>query len=334
MFIMQKIYASVIIPCYNAEKTILKTLEALENQSFKKPFEVLICDDGSKDRTLEVVKDFTKKSKIPVRIFANKHKGPAWQRNFGAKKARGKIIVFTDSDCIPGKNWLKEMIKPIENGKAIGVQGTYRTLNKESVIARFEGYEIEKRHERMKKEKHIDFIGTFSASYVKDVFIKFGGFDTRFKTASGEDPELSYRMAKAGYKLVFNPKAYVYHPHPETPKKYLKQKFYRAYWRVLMYKKHPDKMMKDSYTGLEVPVSTASAGLFLFFILLSGFSKIFLFLSLVFLITFLLANLGTIIFMGKKERKMYFFAPFLIFLRAVVWISGFIAGMLRFLLKR
>ncbi len=334
MFIMQKIYASVIIPCYNAEKTILKTLKALENQSFKKPFEVLICDDGSKDRTLQIVKDFAKKSKIPVRIFANKHKGPAWQRNFGAKKARGKIIVFTDSDCIPGKNWLKEMVKPIENGKAIGVQGTYRTLNKESIIARFEGYEIEKRHERMKKEKHIDFIGTFSAAYVKNVFIKFGGFDTRFKTASGEDPELSYRISKAGYKLVFNHKAYVYHPHPETLKKYLKQKFYRAYWRVLMYKKHPDKMIKDSYTGLEIPVSTVSVGLFLFFILLSGFSKMFLFLSLVFLITFLLANLGTIIFMGKKERKMYFFAPFLIFLRTVVWIAGFIAGMLRFLLKR
>ena len=252
-----KIKVSVIVPVYNAEKIILRLLKALEKQSFAEPFEVIICDDGSKDNTLKVVKEFAKKSKLKIRTFANPHRGPAWQRNFGARKAKGEIIVFTDSDCVPGKNWLREMIKPILNREAVGVQGTYKTLNKESLIARFEGYEIEKRHERMKKQKSIDFIGTFSAAYLKDVFLKFNGFDTKFKIASGEDPELSYRIAKAGYRLVFNPKAWVYHEHPSSFKKYLKQKFYRAYWRVVMYKKHPDKMPKDSYTGLEVPLSVA-----------------------------------------------------------------------------
>jgi len=326
---MQKIYVSVIIPCFNSEKTILKTLEALEKQNFDKPFEILICDDGSKDNTVKIAKQFAKKSKIPVRVFANPHQGPAWQRNFGAKKAKGKIIVFTDSDCIPGKNWLKEMVKPIEKGIAHGVQGTYKTLNKESLIARFEGYEIEKRHERMKKQKYIDFIGTFSAAYLKEVFLKFGGFDTRFKTASGEDPELSYRISKAGYKLVFNPRAYVYHPHPSSLKKYLKQKFYRGFWRVLMYEKHPDKIMKDSYTGIEVPVSVLSVILFIFFLFLSIFEKTFLALSFLFLAIFILANASSIIFMGKKEKKMYIIAPFLMFLRTFAWILGFLTGIIK-----
>ncbi len=328
-----KIFISVIIPCYNAEKTILKTLSALEKQNFDKPYEVIVVDDDSQDKTVKLVKDFAKKSKIPIRIFANKHRGPAWQRNFGAKKAKGEIIVFTDSDCIPGRNWLREVVKPIEKGKCIGVQGTYKTLNKESIIARFEGYEIEKRHERMKKQKYIDFIGTFSAAYKKDVFLKFRGFDTRFPIASGEDPELSYRIAKSGYKMIFNPRAWVYHPHPSSIKKYLKQKFYRAYWRVLMYKKHPDKITKDSYTGLEVPLSVIFFLLFGLTFIISFFLPIGL-LSLIFLMLFFLVNLDTIIFMVKKEKKMILFSPFMIFLRTFVWILGFGIGILKNLFKK
>ncbi len=328
---MPKAKVSVIIPCYNAEKTILKTLKALENQNFDEPFEVIVCDDGSEDGTVDVAREFARKSKLRVRVFANSHHGPAWQRNFGAEKAQGEIVVFTDSDCVPGKNWLREMVKPIERGEAVGVQGTYRTLNRQSLMARFEGYEIEKRHEKMKRKKFIDFIGTFSAAYRRDVFLKFGGFDTGFETASGEDPELSYRIAKAGYKLVFNPKAFVYHPHPDTLKKYLRQKFYRAYWRVLMYSKHPEKMRGDSYTGMEVPVSVASLALFFFFCLLSPVRIEFLWLAILMLCIFFLANAGTIAFMTKKERKMLAFAPFVIFLRNIVWILGFSAGFLRLL---
>jgi cellulose synthase/poly-beta-1,6-N-acetylglucosamine synthase-like glycosyltransferase len=318
----------VIIPCYNAEKTIGKTLKALTKQNFDKPYEILVVDDGSNDRTVEIVKEFAKKFKN-IYVFSNPHRGPAYQRNFGAKKAKGKIIVFTDSDCIPTKNWLKEMVKPFEDDQIVGVQGTYRTLNKNKIIARFEGYEIEKRHERMKRQKYIDFIGTFSAAYRRDVFLKFGGFDTSFPMASGEDPELSYRIAKAGYKMVFNPRAIVYHPHVDNLRKYLKQKFYRAYWRVLMYAKHPDKMTKDSYTGLEVPLSAISLLLFFLSIPLYIFNNLFLLLSLSFLLLFFLVNANTIIFMVRKEKKMLLFVPLMIFLRTLVWILGFGVGILK-----
>ncbi len=320
-----KIKASVIIPVYNSEKTIKKTLEALLNQNFDEGYEIIIVDDGSSDKTVEICKKIAKKSKIPIRIFENEHHGPAWQRNFGAKKARGEIIVFTDSDCIPDKNWLKEMVKPFKDG-IVGVQGTYRTANIDSWVARFEGYEIEKRHEKMKKEENIDFIGTFSAAYRRDIFLKFGGFDISFPIASGEDPELSYRIHKAGYRMVLNPNAFVYHYHPDTIKKYLRQKFYRAYWRVLMYRKHPEKLSGDSYTGKDIHISLFSLGLFYFSILLSLFNTKFLLLSTLSLLIFLLGNLKTILFMGKKEKKMFVLSPFLIFLRTHIWILGVLKG--------
>jgi len=315
-------FVSVILPAYNSEKTIAKTLSALKNQNFHGKYEIIVVDDGSKDNTAEIAKKFK------VKVFTNPHRGPAYQRNFGAKKAKGDIIIFTDSDCIPDKNWLKEITQPFRDKDIVGVSGTYRTLNKNKIIARFEGYEIEKRHERMARQKYIDFIGTFSAAYRKNIFLKFGGFDTSFPIASGEDPELSFRIAKAGYKMVFNPKAFVYHPHVDSLSGYLKQKFYRAYWRVLMYKKHPDKLAKDSYTGMEIPLSAVSLSLFFVSILLIPFFKNF-YLPLLFLSFLFIANSDSIIFMAKKEKKMFFFASAMIFLRTLVWIIGFDVGFIK-----
>jgi len=75
-----------------------------------------------------------------------------------------------------------------------------------------------------------------------------GGFDTGFPLTLGEDAEFSYRLSQKGYKMVFNPQAFVYHKHPHTLKEYLRVKYWRAYWRIPAYKKNPQKMIKDSYT--------------------------------------------------------------------------------------
>ena len=79
-------------------------------------------------------------------------------------------------------------------------------------------------------------------------FLDENGFDESFPRASGEDAELSYRLAKKGHTLVFAPRAVVYHTHPATFVHYLKVKFFRAYWRTRMYLKHPEKSVEDSYT--------------------------------------------------------------------------------------
>lgn len=235
--------ASIIIPAYNAEKTIGNCLKALQNQSFpRKEFEVIVVDDGSTDETAAIASSFR-----GTIVLRQKNAGPAVARNAGAKKASGEILVFTDSDCLPEKNWLEEMLRPFKDSQIVGVQGAYKTRQK-NWVARFVQFEIEERYERMKKREFIDFIGSYSAAYRRDAFLKVHGFDEKFRIASGEDPDLSFRIAKAGGKMVFNPKAVLFHSHPESIGKYWKTKFYRAYWRVRLYEKNPQKMKKDSYT--------------------------------------------------------------------------------------
>jgi cellulose synthase/poly-beta-1,6-N-acetylglucosamine synthase-like glycosyltransferase len=314
---------SVIIPAYNAASTIRDTIEALLNQNYpKNKYEIIVVDDGSKDDTIKIVKSYKK-----VRLIQQKHKGPAAARNLGAKKARGSILLFTDSDCIPSKNWIRDMIEPLKNSEIVGVSGTYKTLNKESIVARFVGYEIERNHEMMKKQKYIDFIGSYSAAYRKEIFLKFGGFDESFPIASGEDPELSFRISKAGYKMVFQPKAYVYHRHPDTLKKFLRQQFWRGYWRVLLYKKHTDKMFRHSYTPLRLYFEIALLGLSSLLLMLGFFGIVPIIYGLFGLFLTFLLTLPFSLQIFKKDKKVGLAAPFIILLRNFFVGLGILFGL-------
>lgn len=322
---------SIIIPAYNVEKTIDKTIEALLKQNYpKKDYEIIIVDDGSTDKTVEVI------SKFPVKLVKLKHKGPANARNIGAKKSRGGILLFTDADCVPDKNWIKNMVEPFKDQGIVGASGTYKTLNSEKLMARFVGYEIEQRHQKMERQRFIDFIGTFSAGYRRDIFLKFKGFDTNFKISSGEDPELSYRISKEGLKMVFQKNAIVKHPHPNTLWSYLKQKFYRAYWRNLMYNKHKDKIFSDSYTSKTLFPQALITGLVSFILLILSYLNLFLIFYIPIFIFFiaLVFNLDLMYFLWKKEKTMALISPFILSLRNIVVVFGILFGMLKLFVKK
>jgi cellulose synthase/poly-beta-1,6-N-acetylglucosamine synthase-like glycosyltransferase len=321
---------SVIVPAYNAENTISECLSSLLNQNYpKRSYEIIVVDDGSTDSTREVVKKFK-----GVKLIEQKHKGPAAARNLGAKHAKGNILLFTDADCIPDKDWIRYMVEPFKNKEIVAVQGTYKTLNKESLIARFAGYEIEERHKKMEKQKYIDFVGTFSAGYRKDVFLKFGGFDESFPEASGEDPELSFRISKAGYKMVFQPKAFVFHRHPDTLFKFLRQKFSHAYWRVYLYKKHYEKFLKHAYTPKSVYLQIGLLGLACVFLLLSIWRIALLIFGIFLLGISFLLTLPLSIRILKRDKPVGILSPFIIILRDFSSGLGIIFGLIGYFKKK
>lgn len=313
---------SVIVPVFNGEKNIGKCLESLLKQ-VKKPDEIIVVDDGSKDQTMAIAKNFS-----GVVFLEQEHRGPAAARNTGARKARGDLLLFIDSDCMASENWVAEMVKPFGNKEISGVQGRYRTGQK-SVIARFAQLEIEDRYDRMRKKSYIDFIGSYAAGYRKDVFLKCGGFDEAFSMASGEDPELSFKLAKAGHKMVFNANAVVYHNHAASLEAYLKQKFWRAYWRVLLYKKHPSKIKGESYTPQTLKLEIALFSLFGLGLLLSFFFPVMLYFSLASLIMLVITALPLSYKNFRKEKTIGVITPVMSLLRAMVFCFGLAYGVLR-----
>jgi len=310
---------SIIVPSYNSEKTIEKNIKSLLNQKYKGKYEIIFVD-SSTDETPQIVSNF------PVKLVKQKHLGPAAARNLGVKKAKGKIIAFIDSDCIAPKNWLKNLLKPLSDKNVVAVAGTYKTKNKKSMIARFTGYEIEQRHEKMSRLDSINFVGTYNCAYRKKIFLKFGGFNVKFIQA--EDPELSFRVAESGYKIKFQPSAYVYHYHPDSLIKYLKQKFSRSIWKVSLYSKHKKRFLEDTYTPRTLSYQLLFTGLLLLTFFLGLFFKDFLFLAVVSFFLIYIFNFSLLKFLWRKEKKIIFPASLIILLRNLVALGGIVFGIL------
>ncbi|QQR92101.1 MAG: glycosyltransferase [Candidatus Iainarchaeum archaeon] len=328
-----KASASIIIPAYNAAKTIADCLDALKQQTIS-PKEIIVVDDGSKDNTSKVVATFSN-----VKLTSQANAGPARARNVGAKAAKGDIIIFLDSDCVPEKNWLEEMLKPFEDAKVAGVQGAYKSKQK-SIVARFDQLDIEYRYERMKRAEKLDWIGSYSAAYRRDIFLKENGFDESFPKASGEDAELSYRMAEKKYRLIFAPSAIVYHTHPEKFWKFLDIEYFRAYWRMRMYIKHPLKAVKDSYTPQTLKISVMLGAMMLAGGLLSliGFyfefhripnvlSMLVLFFAVA-LSSIIAINSHFIVYAFVRDFSVGVFSLFMSVFRSIVFGAGVLRGFL------
>ena len=203
-----KVLVSVIIPCYNEEKDIVKCLESLNNQSYKN-IEIIIVDDGSTDRSLEVIKQFLK-----VRVLKQEHRGPGRARNLGAKNAKGEILIFIDSDMTFDTNYVENLIKPIiedKNGRVIGTTHELEIVkNVDNVWSRCWG------KIRVSKEEAGN-IKIFRAIR-KKAFIDLEGFDPKYGYADDQTLWIKHKV-----KPIVAENTRCYHKNPETLKAVYKQ---------------------------------------------------------------------------------------------------------------
>jgi GT2 family glycosyltransferase len=318
---------SVIVPVYNGADVIGDCIDALLHQEDAPPFEVIVVDDGSTDRTAAIVEPFAQKDERLRLVRFNRNRGRYAARNAAAEIAQGSVLVFTDADCVPATHWLREMLKPFRDAEVAGVGGSYRTLNDHHLVARYVGYEIAERHARMARLPDVDHIGTFSAAYRTEVFHQVGDFVSRGTAGEeidmhGWDAALAYRVRKLGYRLVFNPRAYVYHRHPDTLSKFLRQQFSRGFWRVHMMRRQPGRITGgDSYAGHDVQVQgLLSLGLLISLPLLA--LRCWRWLTALAGLALVLSNLRTGLFGARREKAFIVVAPLLASLRSVAATLG------------
>lgn len=103
---------SFIVPVYNGEKTIKRAVDSILNQQKSNiSYEIIVIDDGSKDRTEKILEEYRTK----IKIFKNENHGIAYTRNFGVNKSEGKYIIFVDSDDYISNTLLKDIEKYLKN---------------------------------------------------------------------------------------------------------------------------------------------------------------------------------------------------------------------------
>ncbi|MFA5333981.1 MAG: glycosyltransferase family 2 protein [Candidatus Nanoarchaeia archaeon] len=104
---------SVIFPAYNEEDSIKQTLLSLKNQKTKIPYEIIVCDNNSKDKTCQIAKKYADK------VVKEKRQGSMFARNTGTKHSSGKYLVHTDADTIFPDNFIEETCKIFKSEKYV-----------------------------------------------------------------------------------------------------------------------------------------------------------------------------------------------------------------------
>ncbi|MEI6438245.1 MAG: glycosyltransferase [Candidatus Omnitrophota bacterium] len=239
---MTPLKVSVIIPAYNAEKTIAASIRAVLAQSFHSPVELIVVDDGSTDSTAAIVRSFAE-----VLYFYQPNSGPASARNRGAAEATGDLLFFTDADCCPGVSWLSRMSAGFSDPLIGVVAGSYAIANPDHALARIIHAEIRFRHLQLMPAFPRAF-GSYNFSVTPDLFRRIGGFDVAYRTASGEDNDISYKVLRSGLKIRFLTDACVAHYHQTDLGKYLREQFRHGFWRFRLYADHVSMAGGDDYT--------------------------------------------------------------------------------------
>ena len=203
---------SVIIPVYNNSSGLRKVLWSLVNQDFDKIlYEIIVSDNGSTDKTLDVAKEYADEYPQLVRyVIENKIQSSYAARNKGIIIAKGKILVFTDADCIADKDWLKNGFSSMTQSSVSMVAGRIKFTYKNSEPNIWEYYDSAEKLNQKSYVKNAGFGATANLFVRKKMFDKYGLFLPEFQ--SGGDYEFGRRLTQLGEVLLYAETSLVYHP--------------------------------------------------------------------------------------------------------------------------
>lgn len=224
---------SLIIPAYNEEKYIGDCLDYAIKNSNGKFFEIIVVDNASTDKTVEILKKYK-----DVRVIREEHKGVSKARQRGFIEAKGNILVFIDSDCRIGSLWLEKILKEFNKDQnLVALSGPYKYFDlsflqnifanlgwwlSAPIAYRLVGYMV--------------LGGNFVVK--KEILNEIGGFDTNI-SFYGDDTNLARRLSLFG-KVKFKMNLFVYTSGRRLLKKGLLKTFWvygiNFLWEVLLKK--------------------------------------------------------------------------------------------------
>lgn len=194
---------SVIVPAHNEEKYLGSCLDSLLNQDTQIPYEILVIENGSSDKTTDIARSFEK-----IRLIHEPKLGLPLVRQIGYKTARGDLLAYVDADSIVPPNWVSSIFEASrQNPDAVALRGPFRYILK-SPFHRFWFwiyFNVIERATYWLNRGQLLAGGNFAVK--KEALDKIGGFNLNIKFY-GEDVELASRLKKIGKIVYFNAMVY------------------------------------------------------------------------------------------------------------------------------
>jgi GT2 family glycosyltransferase len=233
---------SVVIPTCNRLDLLARCLDSLDSKLqgvTEGQYEVVVTDDAHAQPAEDLIK-----TKYPtVRWVQGPARGPAANRNCGAKASRGEWVAFIDDDCVASTDWIKSLLQVIETGTLDVIEG--KTVIPEKIDNPFyHGVE----------NLEGGSYWSCNLAFQRERFFSIGGFDEDFSYAVAEDMELAHRFTKSKFRAKFCPEALVYHPmRPGSFVNTFKRIFLVRWYVLYQYKTHEglnhSKSMSMNFLG-------------------------------------------------------------------------------------
>jgi glycosyltransferase involved in cell wall biosynthesis len=228
----------VIIPVLNGERTIKECLDSLLRMDYpKERREIIVVDNGSTDRTADIVKQY------PVRYVMEEKRGIPPARNRGIDASNGQIVVFIDADCIATTICLRELIHGFDIEEVGAVAGEVVAFPPKTPTERYMAIYKPRWNEQNLSNLEKPYFITACLAIRREVFEEIGSFDPKFSGVAGSDVDFSWRFfERSRFKFSFRPKAVVFHRHRDTASALFKRHLRFGQGQALLILNHPRKV--------------------------------------------------------------------------------------------
>jgi len=227
---------SVIVCAYNAADTLDDNLQSLEKLTYPH-YEIVLVNDGSKDRTSEIAKQHPR-----VRVIDTPNQGLSAARNVGLAEATGEIVAYTDADTRVDPDWLTFLVQPFLTSDVVGSGGPNVVPPDDPPIAQCIARAPGGPTHVLLDDRIAEHVPGCNMAFRRDALLSIGGFNPIYLRA-GDDVDVCWRLQARGWKIGFAASALVWHHHRASVKAYWRQQLGYGEGEKWLMAHHPEKFL-------------------------------------------------------------------------------------------
>lgn len=242
-------FVSVIVPAYNEEKVVCKTIDSLLKSDYHN-FNIIVVDDGSKDSTYQCALN-AYQNHPQVRVFTKENGGKAAALNFGISQTEAEIVICLDADTLFMPDAISKLAMHFTNEKIGAVAGNAKVGNRLNLLTKWQALEYITSQNLDRRAfdtlNCITVVPGAIGAWRRDLVLKAGGFTCQ---TLAEDSDLTLSILEMGYKVIYEENAIALTEAPDTVSAFIKQRFRWTFGTLQSIWKHKAVFLKPRYQAL------------------------------------------------------------------------------------